>query len=39
MTTKSNAILPFIDVLNEEGGLTSSDLGNIMGVSKATVSR
>jgi transcriptional regulator with XRE-family HTH domain len=39
MTTKATAVSRFINALNEEGGLTSSDLANIMDVSKATVSR
>ena len=39
MTTKSSAVSRFIDELNEEGGLTGTDLANIADVSKATVSR
>ena len=39
MTTKTGAVPRFIDELNQEGGLTGTDLANIADVSKATVSR
>jgi transcriptional regulator with XRE-family HTH domain len=39
MTMESTAVSRFINELNEDGGLTTSDLAIIMGVSKATVSR
>jgi hypothetical protein len=39
MTTKPGAVPRFIDELNEEGGLSGTDIANITAVSKATVSR
>jgi transcriptional regulator with XRE-family HTH domain len=39
MNAKSGAILRFIEDLNDEGGLSGTDLANITDVSKATVSR
>jgi transcriptional regulator with XRE-family HTH domain len=39
MNTKLGTVPRFIDELNEEGGLTGTDLANITDVSKATVSR
>jgi transcriptional regulator with XRE-family HTH domain len=39
MTRKSGPVPRFIDELNEEGGLSGTDLANIADVSKATVSR
>jgi transcriptional regulator with XRE-family HTH domain len=39
MSTKSGAVPRFIDELNEEGGLSGTDIANIAAVSKATVSR
>jgi hypothetical protein len=39
MSSKSNVVPRFIDELNEEGGLSGTDLANIVDVSKATVSR
>jgi len=39
MNAKSSAIPRFIKDLNDEGGLSGTDLANITDVSKATVSR
>jgi hypothetical protein len=39
MTTKCSAVSCFIDELNEEGGLTGTDLAKVVDVSKATVFR
>ncbi len=39
MATQLAPVPRFIDELNSEGGLTGTDLANIAGVSKATVSR
>jgi hypothetical protein len=39
MSTNIGTVPRFIDELNQEGGLTGTDLANIADVSKATVSR
>lgn len=39
MITRSAAVPRFIDELTEEGGLSGTDIANIVAVSKATVSR
>ena len=39
MSTKAGAVPRFIDDLNEDGGLSGTDIANIANVSKATVSR
>jgi hypothetical protein len=39
MTRKAEAVSHFIDALNQEGGLSSTDIANIAVVSKETVSR
>ena len=39
MSAKSGAVPRYIDALNEEGGLSGTDIANIADVSKATVSR
>jgi DNA-binding transcriptional regulator YiaG len=39
MSTKSGAMPRYIDELNEIGGLSGTDIANIVDVSKATVSR
>ena len=39
MTTRYAAVPRFIEELNDEGGLSGTDIANITDVSKATVSR
>jgi transcriptional regulator with XRE-family HTH domain len=39
MSSKSGAMLRYIEELNEIGGLSGTDIANIADVSKATVSR
>jgi transcriptional regulator with XRE-family HTH domain len=39
MRVKSGPVPRYIDALNEEGGLSGTDIANIADVSKATVSR
>ena len=39
MSVKSGAVSRYIEALNEDGGLSGTDIANIADVSKATVSR